>query len=159
MYNTIITLDMKGCICHFAKWRIHPLISKGYYISNNPLFFYWLVCTFYCYYIKILTYLLWRLLLDVKQRTLYSILWYGSHFIINYIFDWVTLQIHVFLIWLIIDLCTVLLSMFFCEIMSRLTKPKIICVCHISFISRVCILNPFDPDLRHIIGRDGHRNV
>ena len=21
--------DMKGCICHFVKWQIHPLISKG----------------------------------------------------------------------------------------------------------------------------------
>ena len=27
--NTAVTLDMKGCICHFTKWQIHPLISKG----------------------------------------------------------------------------------------------------------------------------------
>ena len=25
----IVPLDMKGCICHFAKWQIHPFISKG----------------------------------------------------------------------------------------------------------------------------------
>ena len=25
----IVPLDMKGCICHFAKWQIHPIISKG----------------------------------------------------------------------------------------------------------------------------------
>ena len=24
----IDTLDMQGCICHFAKWQIHPFISK-----------------------------------------------------------------------------------------------------------------------------------
>ena len=24
-----VPLDMKGCICHFAKWQIHPFISKG----------------------------------------------------------------------------------------------------------------------------------
>ena len=24
-----VTLDMKGCICHFTKWHIHPFISKG----------------------------------------------------------------------------------------------------------------------------------
>ena len=23
-----VSLDMKGCICHFAKWQIHPFISK-----------------------------------------------------------------------------------------------------------------------------------
>ena len=23
------TLDIKGCICHFVKWQIHPLISNG----------------------------------------------------------------------------------------------------------------------------------
>ena len=34
--NTAVTLDMKGCICHFTKWQIHPLISKGtiMYISR-----------------------------------------------------------------------------------------------------------------------------
>ena len=25
-YN--VTLDTKGCICHFEKWQIHPFISK-----------------------------------------------------------------------------------------------------------------------------------
>ena len=30
----IAHLDMKGCICHFAKWQIHPFISKGRYISE-----------------------------------------------------------------------------------------------------------------------------
>ena len=25
----IVPLDMKGCICHFAKWQIDPFISKG----------------------------------------------------------------------------------------------------------------------------------
>ena len=24
-----VTLDMKGCICHFVKWQIHPFMSKG----------------------------------------------------------------------------------------------------------------------------------
>ena len=24
-----VPLDMKGCICHFSKWQIHPFISKG----------------------------------------------------------------------------------------------------------------------------------
>ena len=27
--DTSSPLDMKGCICHFAKWQIHPFISKG----------------------------------------------------------------------------------------------------------------------------------
>ena len=27
--NIIVPLDMKGCICHFVKWQIHPSISKG----------------------------------------------------------------------------------------------------------------------------------
>ena len=25
----IFIFDMKGCICHFTKWQIHPFISKG----------------------------------------------------------------------------------------------------------------------------------
>ena len=25
----IVHLDLKGCICHFSKWQIHPFISKG----------------------------------------------------------------------------------------------------------------------------------
>ena len=24
----IVALDMKGCICHFTKWQIHPFIAK-----------------------------------------------------------------------------------------------------------------------------------
>ena len=24
-----VPLDMKGCICHFTKWQIHPFVSKG----------------------------------------------------------------------------------------------------------------------------------
>ena len=30
-----VPLDMKGCICHFTKWRIHPFISKGTTSSDN----------------------------------------------------------------------------------------------------------------------------
>ena len=33
MEEQMVTLDMKGCICHFVKWRIHPFISKGLLIS------------------------------------------------------------------------------------------------------------------------------
>ena len=29
LHQYIVTLDMKGCICHFTKWQIHPFISKG----------------------------------------------------------------------------------------------------------------------------------
>ena len=29
-----IALDKKGCICHFIKWQIHPLISKGAIYSD-----------------------------------------------------------------------------------------------------------------------------
>ena len=25
----IALLDMKGCICHFVKWQMHPFISRG----------------------------------------------------------------------------------------------------------------------------------
>ena len=25
----VVPLDMKGCICHFTKWTIHPFISEG----------------------------------------------------------------------------------------------------------------------------------
>ena len=25
----VVYLDIKGCICHFTKWQIHPFISKG----------------------------------------------------------------------------------------------------------------------------------
>ena len=32
-YN--VPLDMKGCICHFTKWQIHPFISKGTIITCN----------------------------------------------------------------------------------------------------------------------------
>ena len=27
--QNIDPLDMKGCICHFVKWQIHPIIYKG----------------------------------------------------------------------------------------------------------------------------------
>ena len=28
---------MKGCICHFVKWQIHPFISKGSLVILNEL--------------------------------------------------------------------------------------------------------------------------
>ena len=28
MLDIIVSLDEKGCICHFTKWQIHPFISK-----------------------------------------------------------------------------------------------------------------------------------
>ena len=36
----IVHLDMKGCICHFVKWQIHPFISKGtkYVIKFSDIF-------------------------------------------------------------------------------------------------------------------------
>ena len=34
-----VPLDMKGCICHFTKWQIHPSISKGT-IYVNPITLY-----------------------------------------------------------------------------------------------------------------------
>ena len=33
----LVPLDMKCCICHFVKWRIHPLISKGIYYADRLL--------------------------------------------------------------------------------------------------------------------------
>ena len=30
-----VSFDMKGCICHFVKWQIHPFISKGTIIRLN----------------------------------------------------------------------------------------------------------------------------
>ena len=36
-----VPLDMKGCICNFTKWQIHPFLSKGtiyYCINAAPLF-------------------------------------------------------------------------------------------------------------------------
>ena len=24
----IVPLDVKGCVCHFEKWQVHPFISK-----------------------------------------------------------------------------------------------------------------------------------
>ena len=27
--TNIVPLDMKGCICHFVRWQIHPFISNG----------------------------------------------------------------------------------------------------------------------------------
>ena len=37
-----VPLDMKGCMCHFKKWQIHPFISRGttYHfikLRNSPL--------------------------------------------------------------------------------------------------------------------------
>ena len=29
LFENIVPLDMKRCICHFTKWQIHPFISKG----------------------------------------------------------------------------------------------------------------------------------
>ena len=29
LYQHVVPLDMKGCICHLTKWQIHPFISKG----------------------------------------------------------------------------------------------------------------------------------
>ena len=26
-YIHVVPLDMKGCICHFTKWQIHPFIT------------------------------------------------------------------------------------------------------------------------------------
>ena len=44
LYRTcmyVVPLDMKGCICDFAKWQIiHPFISKGkmyYFLCILPL--------------------------------------------------------------------------------------------------------------------------
>ena len=32
--DKVTPLDMKGCICHFLKWQIHPFISKGSTLSR-----------------------------------------------------------------------------------------------------------------------------
>ena len=32
-----VPLDMKGCICYFAKWQIHPFISNGTKSYHMPL--------------------------------------------------------------------------------------------------------------------------
>ena len=38
----IAPFDMKGCICHFVKWQIHPFISKETnYGEHLPI---WMVC-------------------------------------------------------------------------------------------------------------------
>ena len=45
--DKIISLDMKGCICHFTKWQIHPFIYKGTKISSKipvALHASWLQC-------------------------------------------------------------------------------------------------------------------
>ena len=31
----IVPLDMKGCICHFPKWQIHPFRSKAWRAGRN----------------------------------------------------------------------------------------------------------------------------
>ena len=28
-YQYFVPLNMKGCICHFTKWQIHPFMSRG----------------------------------------------------------------------------------------------------------------------------------
>ena len=28
-FKQMVLMDMIGCICHFTKWQIHPLISTG----------------------------------------------------------------------------------------------------------------------------------
>ena len=33
-----LSLDMKGCICHFVTWQIHPFISKGTTCAPNGKF-------------------------------------------------------------------------------------------------------------------------
>ena len=35
-----IPLDMKGCICHFLKWQIHPFISEGTMCLHQSVQFY-----------------------------------------------------------------------------------------------------------------------
>ena len=49
---------MKGCICHFIKWQIHPYISKGtYYVLSAPPCPRW-----WCFYVSSLeTWLTWHL--------------------------------------------------------------------------------------------------
>ena len=45
----IVTLDMKGCICHFVKWQIHPFISKVTICVYSCLFTFsaeWLIVIF-----------------------------------------------------------------------------------------------------------------
>ena len=36
-WEDIVFLDMKGCICHFITWRIHPFIYKGDYIVTDAI--------------------------------------------------------------------------------------------------------------------------
>ena len=31
----LVPLDMKGCICHFVKWQMHPFISKKTSYSDD----------------------------------------------------------------------------------------------------------------------------
>ena len=36
-WHNVVTLAMKGCICHFVKWQIHPFISKVFTLGyGNP---------------------------------------------------------------------------------------------------------------------------
>ena len=35
--HAISSLDMKGCICHCAKWQIHPFISKRTRFRTHPV--------------------------------------------------------------------------------------------------------------------------
>ena len=43
-YN--VPLDMKGCICHFVKWQIHPFISKE---AINPYSAELVFYVFFCF--------------------------------------------------------------------------------------------------------------
>ena len=43
------SLDMKGCICHFVKWQIHPFISKGEYVLFVIVYYCLLYNTTYCF--------------------------------------------------------------------------------------------------------------
>ena len=34
-FDHFVSFDMKGCICHFTKWQIHPFISTGTIYSSR----------------------------------------------------------------------------------------------------------------------------
>ena len=37
MCEILVPLDMKGCICHFTKWQIHPFISNRLYQVSSVI--------------------------------------------------------------------------------------------------------------------------
>ena len=49
----IVPLDMKGCICHFVKWQIHPFISKGTTCIAVNVLSCWKSCEIYPAYFDI----------------------------------------------------------------------------------------------------------